>query len=46
MFEYLRLTDTHWLTDRDQGWHGHPPLTVIAVIALAIVAVYFVLKRN
>jgi hypothetical protein len=46
MFEYLRLINLNWLTDSDQGWHGHPPLTVIAVIALAIVAAYFVLKRN
>jgi hypothetical protein len=46
MFEYLRLINLDWFTDRDQGWHGHAPLTLIAVIALALVAAYFVLKRN
>jgi hypothetical protein len=46
MFEYLRLINLNWFTDSDQGWHGHAPLTMIAVIALALVAVYFVLKRN
>jgi len=46
MFEYLRLIKMSWLTDGEQGWHGHPPLVVISVIALALVAMYFVLKRN
>jgi len=46
MFEYLRLVKPDWLTNSDQGWHGQPPLTVIAVVAIAIVVAYFVLKRN
>jgi hypothetical protein len=46
MFEYLRLIKLSWFTASEQGWHGHPPLTVIAVIALALVAAYFVLKRS
>jgi hypothetical protein len=46
MFEYLRLIKLDWLTDSDHGWHGHMPLTVIAVVALGILVVYFVLKRN
>jgi hypothetical protein len=46
MFEYLRLIKLDWFTDSDQGWHGHTPLTMIAVIGLAIFAAYFVLKRN
>ena len=46
MLEYLRLTKLDWMTDSGRGWHGHPPLTLIAVLALGIVAAYFVLKRN
>jgi hypothetical protein len=46
MFEYLRLARLDWFTDRDQGWHGHTPLTMIAIVALALVAAYFVLKRD
>jgi hypothetical protein len=46
MFEYLRPSKLDWFTDSNQGWHGHAPLTVIAVIALGLVAAYFVLKRN
>jgi F0F1-type ATP synthase assembly protein I len=46
VFEYLRLSKLGWFTDSDQGWHGHAPLTMIAVIALGLVAAYFVLKRN
>lgn len=46
MFEYLRLIKLDWLTDSDRGWHGHAPLSVIAVVALVIVVVYFAVKRN
>jgi hypothetical protein len=46
MFEYLRLIKLDWFTDGDQGWHDHAPLTVIAAIAVRLVAAYFVLKRR
>lgn len=46
MFEYLRLIKLDWFTDNGRGWHGHTPLTVMAIVALVIVVVYFVMKRN
>jgi hypothetical protein len=46
MFEYLRLIKLDWFTDSGQGWHGHPPLMLIAIIAVGLVIAYFVLKRN
>jgi hypothetical protein len=46
MFEYLRLIKLDWFTERDQGWHGHAPLEMIAILALVLVAAYFALKRN
>jgi acid phosphatase family membrane protein YuiD len=46
MIEYLRLIKLDWFTDSSRGWHGHTPLSLMAVVALGIVVVYFVLKRN